>query len=79
MTGKKLVLEGKIKFNSGKEKATTFVFESTDRGIVGINEDFAAHEAFRLSAKVENKTLMTESFKYCYKVDGSLVKGSTNK
>lgn len=79
MSGKKLVLEGKIKFNSGKEKATKFVFESTERGIVGINEDFAAHEAFRLSAKVENKTLMTESFKYCYKVDGSLVKGSTNK
>lgn len=79
MTNKKLVLEGKIKFNSGKEKATKFVFESTDRGLVGINEDFAAHEAFRLSAKVKDKVLMTESFKYCYKIDGSLVKGNTKK
>lgn len=78
MSGKKLVLEGKIKFNSGKEKATKFTFEATDRGIVGINEDFATHEAFRLSAKVENKTLMTESFKYCYKIDGQLVKGNTD-
>ena len=77
MNKNKLVLEGKIKFNSGKEKATKFVFESTDRGIVGINEDFATHEAFRLSAKVKNKTLMTESFKYCYKIEGSLVKGTT--
>ena len=79
MSGKKLVLEGKIKFNSGKEKTTKFIFESTERGVVGINEDFAAHEAFRLSTKIKNKVIMTESLKYCYKIDGSLVKGNTKK
>jgi len=74
-----LILEGKIKFNSGKEKSTKFIFESTDRGLVGSNKDFATHEAFRLSTKIKDKVIMTESLKYCYKVDGNLVKGDTQK
>jgi hypothetical protein len=79
---KKLIVEGKITFKSGKTRATQFVFESTkriDNEIVysGINESLAgATKAFSMTCKAEGTKLVTESFKYSYKIEESLVRGS---
>ena len=85
MTGKKLVVEGLIKFQSGKEKATRFTFDSSKRlnnSLVfrGMNEGLTSEKsAFRLACKTENKKLITENFSYKYSIDGSAVKGNTKK
>lgn len=77
INGRQLVVEGCIKFKSGKNKDTKFIFESTDRGLVGKNTDFSATEAFRLSTKLRNKVLYTEGIKYRYSIGESLVRGNT--
>lgn len=77
LTANELILEGLIKFNSGNEKTTTFRFESTTEGLVGKNADLTEQAAFKLSAKTHNKVLITESFKYCYDIEGATVKGTT--
>lgn len=77
LAANELILEGLIKFNSGNEKTTTFRFESTTEGLVGKNTDLTEQAAFKLSAKTHNKVLITESFKYCYNIEGATVKGST--
>lgn len=71
----KLVVEGLIKFNSGKEKATSFVFENyrnTKRGktmIEGMNETFSkSNRAFLLKGILENKKYTCESLTYNYNV-----------
>jgi hypothetical protein len=79
---KKLIIEGKITFKSGKTKATQFVFESTKRisnkiAYSGMNEGLAgATKAFGMTCKAEGTKLVTESFKYSYKIEESLVRGS---
>jgi hypothetical protein len=77
LTANELILEGLIKFNSGNEKKTTFRFESTTEGLVGKNADLTEQAAFKLSAQTHNKVLITESFKYCYDIEGATVKGTT--
>jgi hypothetical protein len=77
LNANELILEGLIKFNSGNEKTTTFRFESTTEGLVGKNADLTEQAAFKLSAKTHNKVLITESFKYCYDIEGATVKGTT--
>jgi hypothetical protein len=72
---KKLVVEGSIKFNSGKTKTTKFVFEAAQNELTGTNTDLAEGAAFSLAYSLNNKELVTESFKYSYKIDNSLVEG----
>ena len=69
----KLVVEGLIKFNSGKEKATSFVFEgfrNTKRGKVlvpGMNETFSkSNKAFLLKGTLADKKFVSESLTYNY-------------
>ena len=75
-----LILEGKIKFNSGKEKLTMFEFlpayEEGHLFFEGINKEFAKDKAFRLNCSInESKTLITESFGYKYNINETLVEG----
>ena len=72
---KQLVVEGVIKFNSGKETKTKFIFEAvatTKRGglkLKGLNETFTkARKPFTLIGRVRNNSLYCESLKYNYNV-----------
>ena len=76
----KLIVEGKISFNSGKEKLTMFEFlPSYCEGNLffeGYNKDFSEDKAFTLNCSInESKTLVTESFGYKYKINENLVEG----
>lgn len=69
----KLMIEGLIKFNSGKEKKTSFVFENfktTKRGKLlseGKNETFSkSNRAFLLKGVVADKKFVAESMTYNY-------------
>lgn len=79
----KFVVEGVIKFKSGKEKATKFTFNPSRRingSIIfrGMNEGLTSEKsAFRLACKTEDKKLITEGFSYKYSIDGAAIKGST--
>ena len=76
----KLIVEGKISFNSGKEKLTMFEFlPNYCEGKLffeGYNKDFSEDKAFTLNCSInESKTLITESFGYKYKINENLVEG----
>ena len=69
----KLYVEGLIKFNSGKEKKTTFKFENFKKSkkgklvINGLNETFAKNKkAFSLKGSLVNKHFVSESLVYKY-------------
>ena len=77
----KLIVEGMIKFASGKTKATTFTYE-TKRAIgkhlvlEGLNADFATEKAFVLNCKVDTENcLIVESLNYKYTINNTLVEG----
>lgn len=74
----KLVVEGVIKFNSGKSKKTNFIFESreaTKSGkvrFIGENKEIArGRKSFTVTGKVDNKKFMSESLNYNYGVKGA--------
>ena len=74
----KVVLEGVIKFKSGKEQNTKFIFEEaklTKKGKIklkGINETFAKmKKAFTLQGSLKDQNLLAESFTYNYKVNSN--------
>ena len=76
----KLIVEGKISFNSGKEKLTMFEFlPAYCEGKLffeGYNKDFSEDKAFKLNCSInKSKTLITESFGYKYKINENLVEG----
>lgn len=76
----KLIVEGKISFNSGKEKLTMFeflpVYCEGNLFFEGYNKDFSEDKAFTLNCSInESKALITESFGYKYKINENLVKG----
>ena len=79
---KTLVVEGKITFKSGKTKTTKFVFENikhiNDKIVYrGINESLTGTtKAFRMTCRAEGTKLISESFRYSYKINESLVKGA---
>ena len=79
---KTLVVEGIISFNSGKTKKTKFVFEhakTVNNKLVyfGLNESFSPEvKAFRMTCRAEKTKLISESFRYVYKINESLIKGS---
>lgn len=71
----KLIVEGVIGFKSGKEKNTSFVFESvntTKTGkvkILGENKGISkCKNAFTFTGKVDNKKFIAESLTYKYNV-----------
>ena len=76
----KLIIEGKISFNSGKEKLTMFEFlpEYGDGKLFleGINKDFSDDKAFMIECTInENKELITEQLCYHFKINEALVEG----
>lgn len=73
--GNKLFVEGLIKFSSGKEKKTSFVFESrtiTKSGkakLIGENLQISrGHKSFKLTGTVNNGKFISESLNYNYRV-----------
>lgn len=78
----KLVVEGKITFNSGKEKNTKFVFEAKKENnkiiLEGLNADFATEKAFVLNCNLDTANrLVVESLSYKYTINNTLVEGLT--
>lgn len=76
-----LVLEGVIKFNSGKSKKTTFLFENkqiTKKGkvrFIGENKEIArGKKSFTITGRIDNKKFLSESFNYNYGVKTPLGK-----
>lgn len=77
--GNSLKLEGVIKFDSGKSKKTSFIFEQKDatkRGkvrFIGENKQISkGKKSFTLTGKVQGNRLMSESLTYNYRAkDGS--------
>lgn len=77
-----VVVEGVIKFNSGVEKKTGFIFEAVDannRGQLrfkGYNKHFTeSTDAYSLIGRIDNKKLFVESLKYNYKVNEEVIRG----
>lgn len=73
--GNKLYIEGLIKFNSGKQKKTSFVFESktiTKTGkakLIGENLQISrGHKSFKLTGTINNGKFISESLNYNYRV-----------
>lgn len=85
MRGAKLIVEGLIKFQSGKTKTTRFTFDSNKRinntlVFRGMNEGLTSERsAFRLACRADNKKLVTENLSYKYTIDGANVTGKTKK
>lgn len=84
--GNKLFVEGLITFNSGKQRNTTFIFESktaTKSGSVkflGENKELSgAKKAFSLKGRVNNGKLMTESLTYSYKSNNKNIRGVSKR
>lgn len=79
--GNKIMLEGIIKFKSGKEKPTKFVFEAKEVTkkkhikFVGVNETFSKSKAYTLIGTVADKRLISESLSYRYDAGDRKVKG----
>ncbi len=77
----KVIIEGRIKFRSGKEKDTKFVFEAkelTKKGKIkfsGMNETFSDKEAYTLVCDVKDNKLLSESLSYSYKINDNKVCG----
>ena len=72
--GNSLVVEGKIKFNSGKVRKTSFMFEALDATkagkvrFVGDNKNLTeGKKAFMLTGKMKGNKLIAESLNYNYK------------
>lgn len=71
----KVLIEGTLKFNSGKEKETTFILSEDKKNKSNvrfdcINESLTNEpKAFSLVGKISNNTLMSESFSCNYKVN----------
>ena len=83
-----LIVEGKIKFNSGKEKATSFIFEASEANkngtvkFIGENAQITrGKKAFTLTGNVSDKKFISESLNYNYRVNSQRVYGTakTNK
>lgn len=73
--GDKIILEGIITFNSGKQKKTTSIFEShsiTKRGkikLLGENKNITTNKkAFTITGSLDGNKLITESLTYNYGV-----------
>ena len=72
--GKKLFVEGIIKFDSGNIKETQFVFESLGNGkFEGYNKQISrGKKTYKLSGSVKNNKLVCESLNYNYRSKNEL-------
>lgn len=70
----KLFIEGVIKFDSGNEKKTNFVFESVgDYKFEGYNEQISrGKKTFKLTGSMNDKKLVCESLNYNYRSKNEL-------
>ncbi len=81
ITDDHMLIEGLIKFNSGKEVNTGFLFtpdrvENNRVRLYGMNEHFSNEpRSFALVGCVENKKFIPESLSYNYKLNEQLIKG----
>lgn len=75
----KLIVEGNINFNSGNVNKSKFEFIKEDNSFVGKNSALCEGLSFTLNYKVENKVIITESFKYKYNIGENLVEGIVKK
>lgn len=77
----KFIVEGMINFNSGKARATKYIFTEAkiqDAKVVltGLNEMLDKNSNFNMNCTVENGTkLIAESLSYKFTVDNTLVEG----
>lgn len=72
--GNKIFIEGVIRFNSGNEKPTKFIFEAKDltkygrARFIGENVNITrGKKAFKIKGQLEKGKFITESFNYNYK------------
>jgi hypothetical protein len=62
-------VNGTIYFASGNTRKTTYVFsealcaENGKVKLIGLNEKLGSDKQFTLAGRIDNKTLITESFK----------------
>ena len=76
-----LVVEGKINFNSGKTRETSFTFTEgkEPKVLCGINEDLDKNGSFNICYGIDNNKMFVESLKYSYHVENNLVEGLINR
>lgn len=80
-----IVVEGLIKFASGTERKTGFIFEAhtaTDNKVnfKGCNEHFSKdRNCFTLNCSVVDRKLLPESLSYNYNVDGKKISGTVTR
>lgn len=76
-----LVVEGKINFNSGKTRETSFTFTEgkEPKVLCGINEDLDKDGSFNICYGIDNNKMFVESLKYSYHVENNLVEGLINR
>lgn len=73
--------DGVIRFKSGKEKPTRFVFESAEMTktgklkLLGRNESLTDRKAFTLTCSCDGGKLLSESMSYCYRIGDDSVRG----
>ena len=74
VSGKNLFIEGVIKFDSGNEKKTKFVFEALgDHKFEGYNEQISrGKKTYKMTTSANNKKLVCETFNYNYRSKNEL-------
>lgn len=75
----KFVVEGNIKFKSGKTKKMSFDFKAADKGLLeGYSKNIPVESKFTLKYNInKDKALVTESLAYKYKINNTEVSGET--
>ena len=75
----KFIVEGNIKFKSGKTKKMSFDFKADNKGLLeGYSKNIPVESKFTLKYNInKDKTLVTESLAYKYKINGTEVSGET--
>lgn len=76
----RLIVEGNIVFNSGRERHTRFEFAKKSKHLMeGVNKDFSNEIAFNLRffGEAGNSILMTESLEYNYEINRTKISGKT--
>lgn len=79
--GNKLIVEGVIKFKSGKTKPTKFVFESHSATkndgklkFYGLNEQYAkAKKSIAINGRIDGKSLVVESLTHNFNTNGQRI------
>ena len=75
----KFIVEGNIKFNSGKTKKMSFDFKAVANGLLeGYSKNIPVESNFILKYNInKDKALVTESLAYKYKINGTEISGET--